>query len=66
MDDHYGCIEIHSKCCIGWIIVMELRVLLIIYYLIQEMSVEMVLDVYVRGVKIKSLKVNWANIGRIN
>jgi len=45
---------------------MELRVLLIIYYLIQEMLVEMVLDVYVRGVKIKSLKVNWANIGRIN
>jgi hypothetical protein len=62
----HGCIEIHSKCCIGWIIVMELRVLLIIYYLIQEMSVEMVLDVYVRGIKIKSLKVNWANIGRIN
>jgi hypothetical protein len=47
------CIEIHPKGCIRWIIVMGLGVLLITHYLIREILVEVVLDVYVRGVTIK-------------
>jgi hypothetical protein len=50
----HGCIEIHLKDCVGWIIVMGLRVLLIMYYLIREILVEVLLDVHVRVVKIKS------------
>jgi hypothetical protein len=49
----HGCIKIHTKGYIGWIIVMEFKVLLIIHYLIGEILVEAILDVYVRGVKIK-------------
>jgi hypothetical protein len=50
-------IKIHPKSCIRWIIVMGLRVLLITHYLIQKILVDVVLDVYVRGVKIKSFSV---------
>ena len=49
----HRCIEIHLKNCIGWIIVMRFRVLLIMHYLIQEILVEAVLDVHVKDVKIK-------------
>ena len=49
----HRCIEIHPKGCVKWIIVMELRVLLITHYLIREILVDAILDVYVRGVKIK-------------
>jgi len=49
----HRCIEIHPKNCIGWIIVMRFRVLLIMHYLIQEILVEAVLDVHVKDVKIK-------------
>jgi hypothetical protein len=37
-----------------WIIVIGLRVLLIMYYVIQEILVGAVLDVYVKSVKIKN------------
>jgi hypothetical protein len=47
----YECIEIHPKGCRGWIIVIEFRVLLIIHYLILEILVERVLDIYTRCVK---------------
>jgi hypothetical protein len=50
----HGCIKIHIKGYVGWIIVMEFKVLLITHYLIGEILVEAILDVYVRGVKIKS------------
>jgi hypothetical protein len=50
----HGCIEIHPKGCRGWIIVMGFRVLLIVRYLIREILLDGVLDVYARGVKIKS------------
>jgi hypothetical protein len=50
----YGCIEIHPKGCGEWIIVMEVRVLLITHYLIWKILVERVLDVYAKVVKIKS------------
>ena len=53
MDDRSWCIEFHPKGYAGWIIVMELRVLLITHDLIQEILVKAVLDVCVRGVKIK-------------
>ena len=49
----YGCIEIHIKGCVRWIIVMKLRVLLITHYLIWDILVEIVLDVHVKGVKNK-------------
>jgi hypothetical protein len=51
----HGCIEIHSKGCLGWIIVMRFRVLLITHYLIQKILVEAILDIHVRGVKIKKI-----------
>ena len=51
----YGCIEIHIKGCVRWIIVMKLRVLLITHYLIWDILVEIVLDVHVKGVKIKKI-----------
>jgi hypothetical protein len=53
----HGCVEIHPKGYVKWIIVMEFRFLLIIYYLIQEILVKAILDVYVRGVKIKSFSI---------
>jgi hypothetical protein len=43
----HGCIKIHPEGCEGWIIVMRFTVLLIMHYLIQEILVEGVLDVYV-------------------
>jgi len=55
----HGNIEIHSKGCGGWIIVMRFRVLLIMHYLIREILVETVWDVYVKGVKIKSFSIQW-------
>jgi hypothetical protein len=48
-----GCIKIHQKGCVWWIIVIGLRVLLIMYYLIREILVEMVLDIHIKGVKKK-------------
>ena len=48
-------IEIHLKGYEIWIILMELRVLLIMHYLIQKMLVEVVLDIHIRGVKIKKV-----------
>jgi hypothetical protein len=50
----HGCIEIHAKDCEGWIIVMGFKVLLITQHLIREISVEAVLGVHARGVKIKN------------
>jgi hypothetical protein len=47
----HGCIEIHSKGCVGWIIAIEF--LLIMHYLIREILVEAILDVHIRDVKIK-------------
>jgi len=49
----YECIEIHLKGCERWIIIMRFKVLLITQYLIREILLEAVLDVHVRGVKIK-------------
>jgi hypothetical protein len=51
----HRCIEIHQNGCVGWIIIMGFKVLLIIYYLIQEILVDVILDVHIKGVKIKSL-----------
>jgi hypothetical protein len=42
------------KSCVKWIIVMGLKVLLITHYIIQEILMGTVLDVHVRGVKIKT------------
>jgi hypothetical protein len=53
----YGCIEIHSKSCGGWIIVMGFMILLITHYLVQEILVERVLDIHKRGVKIKTCSI---------
>jgi hypothetical protein len=53
----HGCIEIHPKGCIGWIIVIEFRILLIVHYLIREILIEMILDIHVKGVKIKSFSI---------
>jgi len=52
MTVHRG-IEIHPNGCVGWIIVMRLRILLITHYLIQEILVEVVFDIHVRDVRIK-------------
>ena len=41
----HGCIEIHLKACVGWIIEMRFRVLLITHYLIQEILVKTIFDV---------------------
>jgi hypothetical protein len=49
----HGCIEIHPKDCGGWVIVIRFKVLLIMHYLIREILVEAVLDVYASGVKKK-------------
>jgi hypothetical protein len=49
----HGCIKIHPKGCVGWIVVMGLSVLLIMHYLIREILVVAVLNVHIRGVKIK-------------
>jgi hypothetical protein len=46
-----GYIEFHLKGYAGWIIVMKLGVLLIMYYLIWEILVEAILDVHIKGVK---------------
>jgi hypothetical protein len=51
----HRCIEIHHKGFGEWIIVMGFRVLLITYYLTQEILMEAVLDVHIRGVRIKHL-----------
>jgi len=53
----HECIEIHSRGSEGWIIVMGFRVLLIMHYLIREILMEVVLDVHIRGVKIKKLSI---------
>jgi len=50
-------INIYPNSCGGWIIVMGFKILLITHYLIQEILVEGILDVYVRGVTIKSFPV---------
>jgi hypothetical protein len=50
----FGGIEFYPKGCARWIIVMELRVLLIMPYLIQEILMDAILDVHVKGVNIKS------------
>jgi hypothetical protein len=47
------CIEFYLNGYVGWIIIMELRVLLNTQYLIRKILVDEVLDVHVRGVKIK-------------
>jgi hypothetical protein len=53
-----GCIEFYLKFYEGWIIIMELKVLLITHYLIREILVDVrLLDVHVRGVKIKSFSI---------
>jgi len=50
----HKCIEFRPKSYIRWIIEMRLKVLLIIHYLFRRILVETILDVHVRGVKIKS------------
>ena len=50
-------IKIHLKGYVGWIIVMEFKVLLITHYIIREILMKMVLDVHVRGVKIKNFSI---------
>jgi hypothetical protein len=50
----YGCIKIHLKGCVEWIVVIGFRVLLIVHYLIREILMKAILDVHVRDVKIKS------------
>jgi hypothetical protein len=47
------CIEFYLNGYVGWIIIMELKVLLNTQYLIRKILVDEVLDVHVRGVKIK-------------
>jgi hypothetical protein len=54
----HGCLEIHPKGCGGWSIVMRFRVLLITYYLIQEILVKGVFNIHARGVKIKSFSIH--------
>jgi hypothetical protein len=49
----HRCIEIHPNGCVRWIIMMGLRFLLIMHYLIREILMKTVLDVYVRDAKIK-------------
>ena len=57
-----GCIEFHLKVYKGWIIIIELRVLLITHYLIREILVEVrLLDVHVRGVKKKVSRSRYCN-----
>jgi hypothetical protein len=51
----HECIEIHSKDCGGWIIVMGFRVLLISQHLFPEILLDAVLGVHVGSVKIKSI-----------
>ena len=57
----HGCIEIHPKDCGGWVIVIRFKVLLIMHYLIREILVEAVLDVYPSGVKKKVSRSNYCN-----
>jgi len=49
----HECIEIHPKGFVGWIFVRGFMVLLNMHYLIQEILMEAVLDVHVKGAKIK-------------
>jgi hypothetical protein len=51
----HACIEIHHNDYGGWIIVMELRVLLILQHLFRAILVEAILGVYAGSVKIKSI-----------
>jgi hypothetical protein len=51
------CIEFYLNDYVGWIIIMELRVLLNTQYLIRKILVDEVLDVHVRGVKIKGFSI---------
>jgi hypothetical protein len=51
------CIEFYLNGYVGWIIIMELRVLLNTQYLIRKILVDEVLDVHVRGVKIKGFSI---------
>ena len=44
-----GYIEFQPKSCVGWIIVMDLRVLLNMHYLIRRILVKSVLDIYERS-----------------
>jgi hypothetical protein len=53
----HGYIEIYSKGCRGWIIVMRFKVLLIMHYLIWEILMKVVLDVNARVVRIKKLSI---------
>jgi hypothetical protein len=53
----HECIEIHQNGCVGWIVIMGIKVLLIIYYLIQKILVDVILDIYIKDVKIKSLSI---------
>jgi len=49
----HGCLEIHPKGCVEWIIIIGFKILLITHYLILEILVQAVLDIHLRGVKIK-------------
>jgi hypothetical protein len=57
MNDHLWNIEIHPKSCGGWISARGFMILLITHYIIQEILVDGVLDVYTRGLKIKSFSI---------
>ena len=48
MDDYFKMSRVSPEGFTGWIIVMGLRVLLIIYHLIREILVEAILDVYIK------------------
>jgi len=48
-----GCIDIYPRGCGGWITVIWFRVLLITYYIIREILMGVVLDVYARDVRKK-------------
>jgi len=45
-----GCIKIYPRGYKGWITVLGLRVLLITHYLIREILMDVVLDVYTRDI----------------
>ena len=58
MDDRSYMYQVSSEGLCMMIIVMGLRVLLITHYLIWKILGEAVLDVHVRGVKIKSFSIH--------
>ena len=61
----HKCIEIHSRDYEWWIIVIEFRVLLITYNLVREKLVETVLNIHIRGVRIKNLSIHALMINAI-